>query len=303
MACNTAVTNVVYNVITKIAGGATMIRKSFLALLIISLLVMGSALVFANDDETEDYVHIISPIVGESGKTLLNDSLFISIYIETDDTLFLSMKKVMPTFTFEEVNDKEIITYVELEPAEPVDENVDGEKIPLGEVDAVAPLTKDEIVAGYQIAEEDFKILEKEYDEAKKIVSEVPSLLDESSVDYDPTYKLTEEEVRAINYLEDVTVRYKETLAAFEAWKKKYDQLFEDDVFEQQEIVVDAQFPYYEYTVSDIEPGNYKLMVTNLDGQVIEVLEFEIVPEKVIADTIIEGSNIFEKIIDKDVFE
>jgi hypothetical protein len=265
------------------------------------LVLTANVVVFANDETTEDYVHIISPEVGESGKTLVNDSLFISIYVEAEDTLFLSLKKVMPTFTFEE--EKDYIELIPLVPALPAEEEESEEKVPLAEVDAIEPLTKDEVVAAYQIAEEDFQILEKEYKEVKSSVSQIQALLDESSANYDPTYKLSEEEVEALNYFEDVTVRYKEALANFESWKAEYDKLFEKDVFEQQEMVVDSVFPYFEHTVSDIEPGNYKLIVTNLEGQVIETLEFEIVPEKVIADTIIEGSNIFEKIIDKDVFE
>lgn len=277
-----------------------MIRKFLSVFLIFILVLTANIIVFANDETTEDYVHIISPEVGESGKTLLNDSLFISIYVEADETLFLSLKKVMPTFTFEEENDQ--IELIPLVPILPTEEESE-EKIPLAEIDAVEPLTKSEVVAAYQIAEEDFQILEKEYKEAKSKVSSIPSLLDESSIDYDPTYKLSEEEVDALNHFDDVTERYKKALSDFESWKKEYDKLFEKNVFEQQEMIIDSQFPYYEHTVSDIEPGNYKLIVTNLDGQVIETLDFEIVPEKVIADTIIEGSNIFEKIIDNDVFE
>ncbi len=86
-------------------------------------------------------------------------------------------------------------------------------------------------------------------------------------------------------------------------WEGTYNDLFEKDVFEQQEMVVDPSFPYYEYTVSDIEPGTYKLLITDLEGKVIEELEFEVVTEEVIADRIIENVNIFDNLIDSEVFE
>ena len=48
---------------------------------------------------------------------------------------------------------------------------------------------------------------------------------------------------------------------------------------------------------------DYKLVVTNTDGEIIDTYSFEIVTEDTIADAIKEEENIFSKIIDPDLFE
>ena len=307
MCCNTPVINVVYNEVTKIAGGATMIKKFMILLLIVVMTLSTNIMVFADDNTSEEDIQIISPEVGESGKMVLNKALFISIYVQTDDTMYLNLKKVVPTFNFdEETYKKEYVDMIPLIPALPIEETQEEpqeEKISLGEVDIVGEesLSKDKIVVSYTVAEDDVKILEDELEDAK-VAADISSSVEESLLEEDSIYQLSESDIEAVNYLDDVTVRYNEALANYDKWKKEYDQLFEEDVFKQQEMVVDPSFPYYEYTVSDIEPGSYNLLVSNDDGVIIKQLEFEVVSEQVIADKIIENPNVFENIIDKDVF-
>ena len=307
MCCNTSVINVVYNEVTKIAGGATMIKKFMILLLIVVMTLSTNIMVFADDNTSEEDIQIISPEVGESGKMVLNKALFISIYVQTDDTMYLNLKKVVPTFNFDEVTEeKQYIDMIPLVPALPVEETQEDfleEKISLGEVDITEDehLTKDKIVVSYTVAEDDVKILEEELEEAKA-AADISSSVEKSLLEDDSIYQLSEADIEAVNYLDDVTMRYNEALANYDKWKKEYDQLFEEDVFKQQEMVVDPSFPYYEYTVSDIEPGSYNLLVSNDDGVIIKQLEFEVVSEQVIADKIIENPNVFENIIDNDVF-
>ena len=308
MCCNTPVINVVYNEVTKIAGGATMMKKFMILLLIIVMTLSTNIMVFADDEISEEDVQIISPEVGESEKMVLNKALFISIYVQTDDTMYLNLKKVVPTFNFDEVTEeKQYIDMIPLVPALPVEETQEDfleEKISLGEVDITEDehLTKDKIVVSYTVAEDDVKILEEELEEAKA-AADISSSVEKSLLEEDSIYQLSEADIEAVNYLDDVTMRYNEALANYDKWKKEYDQLFEEDVFKQQEMVVDPSFPYYEYTVSDIEPGSYKLLVTNDESVIIKQLEFEVVSEQVIADKIIDNPNVFENIIDNDVFD
>lgn len=303
MCCNTVVTNLVYNEVTKIAEGATMFRKFMMVTLILLLVITNVAIALATD-ESEDYVHIISPVVGESGKTILNDALFISIYVESDDTLFLSLKKQMPTFVFEEETVDEVIELIPLEAAALLDESeVVEEKVSLFEVEEIEPLSKDEIVMSFQVAEEDLKIIKADLLLARKATIDIPVQTEETTNSEDPNQDLTDEQIEALAYLDEVTKFYNEALKNHEKWQVEYKKLFEKDVFEQQEMIVDASFPYFEHTVSNVETGNYKLVITTLDGEVIEQLEFEVITEEVIADKIIENVNIFDKIIDSDVFE
>jgi len=284
-----------------------MIKKFMILLLIVVMTLSTNIMVFADDNTSEEDIQIISPEVGESGKMVLNKALFISIYVQTDDTMYLNLKKVVPTFNFdEETYKKEYVDMIPLIPALPIEETQEEpqeEKISLGEVDIVGEesLSKDKIVVSYTVAEDDVKILEDELEDAK-VAADISSSVEESLLEEDSIYQLSESDIEAVNYLDDVTVRYNEALANYDKWKKEYDQLFEEDVFKQQEMVVDPSFPYYEYTVSDIEPGSYNLLVSNDDGVIIKQLEFEVVSEQVIADKIIENPNVFENIIDKDVF-
>jgi hypothetical protein len=258
-------------------------------------------------DETEDYVHIISPIVGESGKTILNDALFISIYVQSENSLFLSLKKETPVFIFEEEkmfdDDIDLMMLIPALSSEDIIVEEVEEKVSLDEVVEEEPLTQDVIVSAYQIAEADLEIITADLIIAQTAVEKIPSVLDDSAAEYNPTYILSEEEIESTEYLEAVTGLYTDAVTDFVKWEGTYNDLFEKDVFEQQEMVVDPSFPYYEYTVSDIEPGTYKLLITDLEGKVIEELEFEVVTEEVIADRIIENVNIFDNLIDSEVFE
>lgn len=282
-----------------------MLKKCMLVVLILVMALSLSMISFANDEETteEDYVHIISPEVGESGKSILNDALFISIYVQSENTLLVSMiKKETPVFTFEEeVEEPEFIEMIPLVAAESVEEAVE-EKVSLAEV-TIVELTKEEIFSAYQIAEADLEILKADFEAAKSAIAKSPSLLDESASLYDPLYKLSEQEVEDIAYYEEISTFYNEALSEYIKWENKYNKLFETVVFDQQEMVVDPSFPYFEHTVQDITPGMYDLIISNTEGDAVETLTFEIVTEDIIADSIKEEVNIFDKIIDSNVFE
>ncbi|MBI9013011.1 MAG: hypothetical protein JEZ08_12330 [Clostridiales bacterium] len=282
-----------------------MLKKYMLVVLVLVMALSVNMISFANDEETteEDYVHIISPEVGESGKTILNDALFISIYVQSDDTLLLSMiKKETSIFTFEEkVEEPEFFEMIPLVAAEAIEEAVE-EKVSLAEV-TIVELTKEEIFSAYQIAEADLTILQADYEAAKSEIAKIPSLLDESASLYDPLYKLSEDEIEDLTYFEEISIFYNEALSEYIKWEKKYNKLFETVVFDQQEMIVDPSFPYFEHTVQDVTPGTYDLIISNTEGEVIETLTFEIVTEDIIADSIKEEVNIFDKIIDSNVFE
>lgn len=278
-----------------------MIRKVMMLFLVFAMILSSTTLVFASDTDKEELVHIISPEVGDSGNTIINGALFISIYVQSDDTLFLSLKKQMPKFTFEVEEVAEV-----LEPTEPLEtEKVEEEeeKIPLIELEEVKPLTKDEIILAYSGIKSDLEVIESVYLNAKAVVDQIPSQIDETAENYDPSYQLTDEDKNAMTYFDDVSAMYKNMTAQLSKMKVEYDNLFESDVFAQQEIKVDPSFPYFEYTAKNVEPGNYKLLITDMNGNIIKKLEFEVVTEQTIADKIIETDNIFEKIIDDNVFE
>jgi len=280
-----------------------MLKKYMLVVFILVMALSLNMISFANDEETteEDYVHIISPEVGESGKTILNDALFISIYVQSNDTLLLSMiKKETSIFTFEEeVEDPEFIELIPLVAAESIEVE---EKISLADV-TIVELTKEEIFSAYQIAEADLAILQADFETAKNAIAKIPSLLDESATLYDPLYKLSELEIENLAYYEKISNFYNEALNEYVKWENKYNKLFETVVFDQEEMIVDPSFPYFEHTVQDITPGTYDLVISNAKGDDIETLTFEIVTEDIIADTIKEEVNIFDKIIDPNIFE
>lgn len=282
-----------------------MLKKYMFVVLILVMALSLNMISFANDEETteEDYVHIISPVVGESGKLILNDALFISIYVQSDETLLLSLiKKETPRFIFEEeVEEPEFVEMIPLVAAESIEAAVE-EKVSLAEV-IIVELTKEEIFSAYQIAEADRDILKADFEKAKSLIARSPSLLDESASLYDPLYKLSEQEIEDFSYYEEISKLYNEALSEYKKWENKYNKLFETVVLDQYEMVVDPSFPYFEHTVQDVTPGMYDLIIRNTEGNAIEALTFEIVTEEIIADSIKEEVNIFNKILDSNVFE
>lgn len=304
MCCNTLVIMFVYNEVTKIGKGATMFKKYMIVVFILIATLTLSITSFAIDEDTtdEDYVHIISPVVGESGKTILNDSLFISIYVQAEDTLLLSMiKKEKPIFTFEEEK-TEKAEFVDVRPLLTASAASTEEKVTLAEV-TIVELSKEDIFSAYQIAEMDLEILTDELEMVTSDIVKISSLLDESLPLYNATYKLTVEETESLSYYEAVMLSYNEAVNEFIMWENRYNKLFETIVVDQEEMIVDPAFPYFEHTVANITPGNYELFITNIEGEIIKTFAFEIVTEDTIAESIKEDENIFGNIFDPDLFE
>lgn len=269
-----------------------MLKKYMIAILILTLVFSSVAFGFNDTDET--FVYIISPEVGEAGKAIINNDLFISVYVQSEESLYLELiKKETPVFNFETEENK---TFIELDVTEPIEE-----KVLLDE--AVTPVyTKEEIYVQYQVAKTDLAIVKKSYEAAKNVVSKIPSLLDETASLYDPSYVLTEEDILNQEHLEKMTKEYSDVLSDFYFWEEKYLELFETVIFQDVEMLVDEVLPYFEYNVDGIAPGHYTLSVVNGDGDIIEKLTFEVVSEDIIVDEIIEDLNFFNNIIDDAVF-
>lgn len=68
--------------------------------LLILVMIVSQLPVLADDASEDPYVYIISPKVGDSGKTILNETLFISIYIQSEQSLTLELVK-KPVYDFE----------------------------------------------------------------------------------------------------------------------------------------------------------------------------------------------------------
>lgn len=274
-----------------------MFKKYMIAILIISLVFSSFSVVYGIDDSNEDYVYIISPEVGESGKAIINNDLFISIYVRAENTLFLELIKTeTPVFNFEEEEEEIVLFTSEAEAVE--------EKVSLGDEEFVEPkvLTKEEIYVQYQIASTDKGIIKESYDAALANLEKIPSVMYDSSTTGTSEYQLTEEDLQNQMHFEEIASLYNEALASFNYWENEYFKLFDTPIFSSVEMTVDDLFPYFEYSVDDISPGHYTLAVKNIDGKVIERLKFEVVSEQIIVDEIIDNIDFFDNIIGDDVF-
>lgn len=285
MGCNTPVTKFVYNKDIKMTGGATMFRKYMFALLIL-VMVLSHIPVLAEDSADEPYVYIISPKVGDSGKTILNETLFISIYIQSEKSLTLELVK-KPVYDFEIVRE---------DLPEAVDILIE-EKVLL--TDVLKPkrlLSKSEIIEAYEETSVHLIDLRKDYEIKKDKLGNLPQSSENIS-------ELSASERLRLQAFESAKSDLNEGMVAFNFWKKAYLDLFDKVIFSDLKMTVDPSFPYFEHTHDNVEPGFYKLSIKNLDGKVIDSLEFEVVTEQSIANEIINGNDFFKEMLEKNVFE
>lgn len=262
-----------------------------LAVLIITLILSTNIFMFAEEEDTfDEYVYIINPEVAASGKAIVNDTMFISIYVQSQNTLLLDLVK-KPVFGIQN-DDYFIEPYVE-------NNNVE-EKISLLDMLIRRPVyTKEEIIREYQKAEAELEQVRTTYTNAQELINHIPTLIDENS----ETYELTESDTTNLNFVDDLALTYNRLLLEFNYWEKQYLSLFEDTIFSNVEMSVDPSFPYFEYNVNGVQPGEYKLLIKNEDGNIIERLDFEVVTEEIVADEILGDINFFDNIIDSTVFE
>lgn len=269
-----------------------MLKKYMIAILILTLVF--SSVAFGFDETDETFVYIISPEVGESGKAITNNDLFISVYVQSENSLYLELtKKEAPVFNFEQEENRNII-----EPT--LNETVE-EKVILNET-VIPVYTKEDIYLQYQMAKVDLDIVETSYYDAKHIVEKIPSVSnDEDDLD-EFSYILSESDILDKAHYDQMLNEYHKILQSYYFWEKSYLELFETTIFENVEMTVDAVLPYFEYNVDDIEPGNYTLSVVDIEGKIIETLTFEVVSEEIIVDVIIEDLDFFNNIIGDEVF-
>jgi hypothetical protein len=285
MGCNTPVTMIVYNKDIIITGGATMFKKYMFALLILVLLV-SQFVVLAEDVSEEPYVYIISPKVGDSGKTILNETLFISIYIQSEASLNLELVK-KPVYDFEVVTE---------DLPEAVDFFIE-EKVLFSETQASKNVfTKKEIIKAYEETSKHLDELKENYRIKRKNLGEISQNTENVS-------SLSSSERLRLQSFEKAKSNLNKGMVAYNFWKEAYLELFDKVIFSNVKMSVDASFPYFEYTLDNVQPGYYKLAIKNLDGKIVESLEFEVVTEQSIANEIINSSDFFKEMLQKNVFE
>jgi hypothetical protein len=274
----------VYNEVTKIGKGVAMLKKYMIAILVFLLLFSTTVSSFASEtDDTivnEEYVYIVSPEIGTSNKAIINDTLFISIYVQSDSPLFLELTRVS-NFGADEITP--IVTYNESEVTE--------EKVIINDViEKSYSYTKEDILYSYRVALREKELLQIELNEIKRQVAEIESIED-----------LSDEELELLEKEKTIESRYNFSLKDYLSWKEKYMALFETVVLDNVPMTVDPAFPYFESSLDNIQTGQYHLTIKRLDGSIIEELEFEVVTEDIFAEEILE-EDIFDDLIDVDVF-
>lgn len=262
-----------------------MFKRSMIVMLVIIMALSAGIMAFSEVETTEDYVYIISPEVGTSGKAILNDTLFISVYVESEKELVLELVK-KTDFTFDD--EIGLIPYEEPEIIE--------DKISLSDVQThETTYTKKEIIASFQMAQTDLQLTKEAYDKAKLAAAAIVTDVD--------TYILKTSDQMVVDNFETASTVYNQALLNFNYWQAAYMKLFDSTIIKGMKMTVDPEFPYFEYAVDDIEPGNYQLSVKGQDGSMIETLNFEVVTEDFIADEILENNDFFDNFIDAELFE
>lgn len=244
-----------------------MMKKLYMLLFIISLLVFNAALVYGNDNyKLENYLEVINPSVEKDGEVLIKENLFISMNIKSDEKTYLTIKKIIPVM--DEI-------YID--------------KIIDGELDK-AEFTKNILVKMNEINEE-FKKEEytsKEIDNIKNIISEYiesyinKEELDKSIKSIEKEISTNNDEVSKLDMIEKknkLKEDYKEISDTFLDRKEKYDDLFKIVILEDDPIKSSGVVPYYEKNIKDVSSGSYEIIIELKDEDtrhLLKKIDFEI---------------------------
>lgn len=268
-------------ILLRIAGGTAMLKKSMIAIVLMALVISATMIMFADVIESEEYVYIINPEVGTSGKAIINESMFISIYVESEQDMLLELVK-KPMFDFEPEEGLTPDVIVE-------------EKFTIFDIlSRQTVYSKSDTMTMYQLALYDKEMAKEDLDNAKTALG---------TVDPEEGTYLTIEEQKLVDNYQLAFDHYIQALKDFQYWKETYLRLFEQRIIDNMVMSVDPAFPYFEYTVPNVTPGHYILKVKNADGFTVEALEFDVVTEASITSEILENTNFFDNIIDEEVFE
>ncbi|MBN2794085.1 MAG: hypothetical protein JXR88_01665 [Clostridia bacterium] len=257
-------------------------KKSMIAIVLMALVISVTMVMFADVAESEEYVYIINPEVGTSGKTIVNESMFISIYVESEQDMLLELVK-KPVFTFE--NEKALMP----------DDEILEEKFTIFDIlSRQTVYSKSDIMNMYQLALYDKEMAKDDLNLAKLSLGSINPK--------DETY-LTLSEQKLVEKYNSALENYNKVIRNYQYWKDSYFKLFEQKIIDNLVMSVDPAFPYFEYTVEDITPGHYVMKVKNSEGIVVESLEFDVVTEDVLTDEILGNTNFFDNILGEEVFE
>lgn len=185
-----------------------MLKKGIIAVLIISFVFVMSIMSFSENDE---YVNIINPEVGESGKIISDNSLFFSIFVIKDVNLTLDLIKIdTPVFVFEEEN-------------ESTKEEIEEVILAAESEEVIAADESEEVIVAVESEEvfEEEKILASSIEEEKILVSSI----EEEEIFNDVEFLVEKPEQLT---KENISIAYQNAEEEYEDIKKDYFEALEN---------------------------------------------------------------------------
>ncbi len=241
-------------------------RRNVLLLLTIIIIVL-SGIVFATNDDT-DPVELISPEIDQMGQVKRAPTLNITLLLkEPVDAVFELVKIEEPDMPFVSEEALEAINAVASRaPTAWLSDGIGGKSDPVPEVDLerlgrIAD-NQDELRSAY--VEQADKVLEaydlyiKTYYETRRNYESdvLMSLIDER--------KLIES---GLADLHAARYQYEKQSILFFAFQNEYNRQFRQSVVSQIAVVQDGPLPYFNYTVGELMPGKYEIIVRDSNTQ------------------------------------
>lgn len=289
----------------------TMIKRLFLAMLILTLVLMVSAVSFAGNitDEKKEKlntVEIIKPELGSLKSIVVQDSLAIQIKVPDHAERYINLIKVESIFL--EHQEEKIEEAEEAKAAETKELPIIGDDVIMTEssLDDIDNEHESDVIAASlitpAIVTEESPVLEtvqvvelsekelynnlmeskKAFDDKraeKEVLEKKAETLKITFTSNEPTNikETNAEEIQLMLEYKDLLDTYKVLEEKFELDLQAYKKFFDVYVIEAKEIVLDGLLMNYNDTVDNILEGDYRLEVVNSESGVIEAkLEFEI---------------------------
>lgn len=236
-------------------------KKLYMLLVIILLLVFNAALVYGNDNyKLENYLEVINPSVEKDGEVLIKDNLFISMNIKSDEKTYLTIKKIIPVMDEIYIDkiidgelDKKEFTKNILVKMDEINEEFKREEYTSKEIDSIKNIINEYI---------------ESYINKEKLDESIKSIEKEISTNNDETSKL--EMIEKKNKLKE---DYKEISNTFFDKKEKYDDLFKIIILEDDPIKSSGVVPYYEKNIKDVSSGSYEIIIELKDEDTRHLLK------------------------------
>lgn len=243
-----------------------MMRKVISTLTIIYMIALFSFSGFAMNDriDWDKSIEVISPEIGSKDDVILKDGeLLINIRLNGNVSAYISMYDIGNPLEEEDISldSDEILSHF-------IKDNPKTFELAEDNINIIEEMDEDELLDLFNQTEENLETLISEIESMYMSIDIILLKGDENYSEFD------------LNTLRDFDSKineYYENKLVYEFVIDKYNEMIKKEIFNKEEMKLEGFLPYYQMQVEDLSNGNYQLIFTDSDDNVVKTEDFKLV--------------------------